>query len=694
MKLAYQVATRDVIPAGGVTAYMADLETSFEKVKAAGYEGVELMVANPRLVDDREILSLMRRYRLKIPMVCTGEILGQEGLHFSHRDERTRREAIQRVKDAIDLASRIGADFINIGRVRGGLSYGGNHTQERSWSVEGLKETARYAKTKNIIVALEPVNSIAATFINSTQDGLNILQEINEPALKLMLDSNHMFLDDVDVFTSIEQAKDALVYVHLADSNRLYPGNCKLDFKTFIEKLSDIGYDGWISVEVFQRPNQDTALQKSIGFLRTIVPAKYQLAYGPHTIEFELPEGGAKVEELMMDEVSNELDPETILSNAIDRPIGSAPLGELVEPGQTVCIISDDVSRPTPVSSVLDLLLPRLHEAGVLKEDVTIMIALGSHRLMTQEEIEDKLGRDHARNYRVLQSIFKGESSFTEVGKSSLGQAILLAKPAIDADIRIGIGNIVPHNTLGFSGGGKILFPGIAAESSVSEFHSHAATYAGGVFGEIENSVRDEIEQWVEKAGLHFIINTILNRKGQVVNCVAGHYKQAHRAGAVFAKEVYGVPCQERADIVIVNGEPSSFDFWQGTKGLNAASIVVKKGGSVILVCPCEEGVGPHPEYLDYLGGKENEDHGDPLAIAVGKMMHALTSQYTTYAYSEGMNTEELKRASMTKITDISALVKQLARGCDGICRIAIIHDGAEILPILSTGHPHEQVSQ
>lgn len=271
MRLSYQIATPEVNRAAGVTAYQGDLEKSYSAVAEQGYDGVELMINNPSKIDVDEIIRLSEKYNLPISMVCTGEVFGQSGISFTDPDITRREEAIKRVKDSIDLALKVGTNLVNIGRVRGGLSLDGNHDEERALSVAGIKEVSEYALEHNAIIALEPVNSIAATFINSTQDGMKIVDEIGLPSLKLMLDSNHMFLDDIDPIKSLEEAKDYFVFVHLADSNRLYPGNCKFDFKTFIEKLKEIDYNGWLSVEVFQRPSQDIALEKSIKYIRPIL---------------------------------------------------------------------------------------------------------------------------------------------------------------------------------------------------------------------------------------------------------------------------------------------------------------------------------------------------------------------------------------------------------------------------------------
>ncbi len=270
MRLCYQVATPDVAISPSVTAYQGDLEHAFLRLRDCGYEGAELMVCDPKKIDVPKLQALTQKYGLEIPMVCTGEVFGQGNVCFSHPDTHIRQEAIDRCKAAVDVAASFGAQ-INIGRVRGGYIWGEDPEGCRLRSIDGMRQVARYAGEKGVIMALEPVNSIAINYINTTQEGIAAVQEIHEPACKLMLDSNHMYIEDMDMVQSIYDAKELVTYVHLVDSNRLYPGNRKLDFHQFLLALKHIGYDGWLSVEVFQRPSQDVALEKSIEYLQKII---------------------------------------------------------------------------------------------------------------------------------------------------------------------------------------------------------------------------------------------------------------------------------------------------------------------------------------------------------------------------------------------------------------------------------------
>ncbi len=271
MRLSYQVSTPEVARSWGVTAYQSDLERAFNKVAQIGYDGVELMVADPRLISVEEIKQLSDKYELPISMICTGEVFGQRNICFTSKSIKDRKEAIEAVKLSIAMASELACDFVNIGRVRGGLSQDGDHEEEKKLSLTGLEEVGRYAEDYGVDVLLEPVNSIASTFINSTEDGLKVIKEFGLSRLNLMLDTNHMYLEDNDIIGSLEAAFDYVKFIHLADSNRLYPGKANVDFDEFIHALYRLNYDSWLSVEVFQRPNQDVAIEKSYAFIKPIL---------------------------------------------------------------------------------------------------------------------------------------------------------------------------------------------------------------------------------------------------------------------------------------------------------------------------------------------------------------------------------------------------------------------------------------
>lgn len=270
MKICYQIAAPDIKPALDLTTYMGDLEYSFSRLSQFGYDGVEIMVCDPLAVDIEKIKTLSNKYNLEVSMICTGEIGHQGGLTFSSLDDDIRDEAIKRTKAAIDLAQKLNTQTM-IGRLRGGYTYGVPEEVCRSRSIDAIQDVVHYANKKNVIIALEPINSLVIDFINTTQEGIELVQQINSPNFTLVLDINHMYIDDKDIIQSIYDANKYITHIHICDSNRKYPGNCKLNFSEFIGALKKIGYKDYLSVEVYQRPNQDIALEKSIQYLKPLL---------------------------------------------------------------------------------------------------------------------------------------------------------------------------------------------------------------------------------------------------------------------------------------------------------------------------------------------------------------------------------------------------------------------------------------
>jgi len=270
MKLCYQFATPDIRKSPLVTAYQGDMEEGFKKLRELGYDGVELMIKNPDLLDKDKIVSLAEKNNLIVPLLCTGEVYGQDRLSFMDRDVEVREQAIKRIKDIIDFASILNAQ-VNIGRLRGQFEVDIPQNVSYSWAIEAFKEVAEYGEKRNVIIALEPVNILQGNFINTTQDGMKIVDEVGSKNFRIMLDLFHMNIEDKDICQSIMESKGYVSHVHLTDSNRRYPGSCKLDFDKIIKCLYETGYDYALGIEVFQLPDQDTALEKSIAHLKPIM---------------------------------------------------------------------------------------------------------------------------------------------------------------------------------------------------------------------------------------------------------------------------------------------------------------------------------------------------------------------------------------------------------------------------------------
>lgn len=315
---------------------------------------------------------------------------------------------------------------------------------------------------------------------------------------------------------------------------------------------------------------------------------------GSKEIGVSIP-GANYVEAISPRSVQPPSDEDAAIGMALDHPIGSAHLKELAKPDDRVAIVVDDYTRPTPVSKLLPCVLDRLHGASIQEDQITIVFALGTHRAMTQEEIIAKIGPEPADKYRIVNTSVHEDGDYVYMGVSDLGIPIWILEEVASADVRIGLGSIVPHCDVGYAGGGKILLPGICAAQTVAANHIKGIDFKGrNLLGASTTIIRQDIENAVARIGLHFIANAVTTANGQLYALVCGDYIKAHRAGVPFARDVYGVPTRQRADITICSTYPADVDFIQVCKSIWSGDKMTRPGGDLIVVSPCTEGVGPY----------------------------------------------------------------------------------------------------
>lgn len=295
---------------------------------------------------------------------------------------------------------------------------------------------------------------------------------------------------------------------------------------------------------------------------------------------------------------------EQVVLDALRCPIGCGTLREEVDPGMRVTIAVDDSSRTTRTDIMLPLVLAELCEAGMPRDNVTVLIALGTHRPMTLDEMAQKYTPEVVADYRIVNPDWRDKNSFKEVGLSSRGCPIRVHKEISDADYVIGVGQTIAHMIAGFGGGGKIIVPGCADGDTVGEVHWLSNEVPDGkLFAQRENAVRSAIDEFAIKAGLKFIINDVPHGDGHhIAGAFAGHPILAHRAACEAVLRLCEVKIRERADIVVADAYPADLDFWQALKGMNVAYSAVKDGGTVILVSPCPEGASSQHEELTTVG--------------------------------------------------------------------------------------------
>ena len=284
-------------------------------------------------------------------------------------------------------------------------------------------------------------------------------------------------------------------------------------------------------------------------------------------------------------------DPATLVIEALANPIGSPALGEILNPGEKIAIITSDITRPMPTWQVLPHVLDELYSAGVSPEGITLVFALGSHRPHTEEE---KMKLAGARAYGEIACVDSNPLDCIHMGTTSRGTPIDITRAVAEADRRICLGNIEYHYFAGYSGGIKALMPGASTPAAIQANHSMMIddnARAGKLDG---NPLREDLEEAAHICPIDFIVNVVLNEHKEIVCAVAGDVVKAHRRGCEFLDSLYKVRIPCRADIVIVSqgGAPKDLNLYQTQKALDNSKHAVKDGGTIILVGACREGLG------------------------------------------------------------------------------------------------------
>ena len=296
---------------------------------------------------------------------------------------------------------------------------------------------------------------------------------------------------------------------------------------------------------------------------------------------------------------------QSALEEALDRPIGTPPLVDLARGKRSAAISVCDITRPAPNRKTLPPILRRLEQAGIPRDGVTILIATGLHRPATPEEIREICGEEIASAYRVVNHDARSLPSHRHLGATASGTPVHIDERFIAADLHITLGFIEPHLMLGFSGGRKLIAPGLAAQETIKVLHSPKFMRdARAVEGSIEdNPLHRELLEISRMARHDFLLDVALARDRSIAAVFAGHPEQAHRAGVEFVSRVMLETLDEPADAAITTsaGYPLDLTYYQAIKGVTAAAHIVKPGGSILLAAACSEGAGA-PEFRRMLG--------------------------------------------------------------------------------------------
>ena len=276
---------------------------------------------------------------------------------------------------------------------------------------------------------------------------------------------------------------------------------------------------------------------------------------------------------------------------AIAHPVGSPCLRELAKPGQKAVIVTSDVSRPLPSFDVVPDVLDELSAAGIPDGDVTVVFGLGSHRKHTPEERRRLVGDEAYARVRCVDS---DPDDCVHLGTTKAGTPVDITRSVAEADLVICLGNVEFHYFAGYSGGYKAIMPGVSTPDAIQANHRMMVS-EDAVAGKLEgNPIREDIEEAGAMLGVDFIVNAVLDEHRHIVYAAAGDAVAAHRDACRYLDRMYVKRIEHRADIVLVSqgGAPKDANLYQTQKALDNAKHAVKKGGTIILIGACPEGLG------------------------------------------------------------------------------------------------------
>ncbi len=286
------------------------------------------------------------------------------------------------------------------------------------------------------------------------------------------------------------------------------------------------------------------------------------------------------------------------IERALKEPIGSKRLSEIVRPEHKVAIVVDDATRPVQSRLMVEPILDELNSAGVKDENVTVIFGCGTHRAVTDEEALRLLGDGILKRLKTTSHDCKAQD-LIYIGNTKYGTKVYLNRVFAEADVKILTGDVSFHYYAGYGGGRKSVLPGVAGEETIKANHAmllHPNAKTGILEG---NPVHEDMLEAAKMAKVDFILNVVINSKGEIVKVVAGDMEKAFQEGVKVVDEMYRVSVDRRADIVAVSsgGYPADVNLYQAYKAVDSALEIVKRGGVIILVAECSEGHGNQAFY-------------------------------------------------------------------------------------------------
>jgi nickel-dependent lactate racemase len=389
-------------------------------------------------------------------------------------------------------------------------------------------------------------------------------------------------------------------------------------------------------------------------------------------------------------------DPTRTVQAALENPVGSPPLAELCRGRRSACVVISDITRPVPNAVLLPPLLAYLEASGIARERITILVATGTHRPNTAEELVGMVGPAVARDYRIVNHVARDPATHERIGTGPNGTPFEVDRRFLEADLKITTALIEPHFMAGYSGGRKSVCPGICSLETVKTWHGprfigHPCSEAGVLEG---NPLHEDGVRAARLAGTDFILDVALDEERRITGVFAGDLEAAWSEGVRHVERVVQARLEAPVDVVLTTaaGYPLDLTYYQAVKGMVGALPAVKEGGSIVLAARCAEGLGSR-EFADAL--LENDDL-DAFVAGLYQPGFFIPDQWEVQelakarrkaevlCYTEGIDAATLARCFVEPVPSVEAGVRQaLAQHGPG-ARLAVIPKGPYVVPVVA----------
>ena len=417
------------------------------------------------------------------------------------------------------------------------------------------------------------------------------------------------------------------------------------------------------------------------------------LAYGTGGLTVALPADRTTVVEPRWEETVT--DPRAVLLGALRRPVAGSPLRERVRPGQTVAVSVCDVTRPQPRELMLRALLEELE--GITRlEDVVVLVATGTHRANTDAELRAMLGDELVDTLRIVNHDARDASSLTWMGTFGDGVPLWLDSEWVQADVRITTGFVEPHFFAGFSGGPKMIVPGLAGLDTVLVLHD--ASHIGhpeARWGVIEgNPVHDDVRACAAATGCDFALDVVLNREQGIVAAFGGDLFAMHAQARERSRSIAMAPVPHEFEVVLTtnSGFPLDQNLYQAVKGMSAGATVVREGGVIVCAAECRDGFPDHGSYRQVLASQPSPRAlFDEIAARARTVPDQWQVQVQTKiqmrarvgVHSGNLSDDDLRSAHLEPVGDIAAFVGEALGQAGPQARVCVLPEGPQTIPYL-----------